>query len=167
MSTVTRPWLFLGIAGLLAISLVWPASASSSDPSFSSSLAQVSNATDNLIAERGAFGLPTDPVTLLRLTRDAQDVGTADWGMPMTAAEEAEVDMPGRTAFADQVARTVLPAVRSWPTYGGAWIEQRAGGSLVVALTTSNDQRDRPLRASCRPSPKAWRSLRSRDPMPN
>ncbi|MBA2717852.1 MAG: hypothetical protein H0U52_01225 [Chloroflexi bacterium] len=90
------------------------------------------------IAEREVYGLPTDDATVQALFAGA-DVGTEKWGVPMTADEEALIDLGGRMEFADTADRDVLPALRRLSSFGGAWIDQQNGGRLVVQLTRPED----------------------------
>lgn len=83
---------------------------------------------------RSDFGLPTDDATLARLA-SKEDVGSRQWGIPMTAVEEASLDLVGRMTFANAVAEGVLPYAEKLPTFAGAWIDERQNGSLVIMLT--------------------------------
>ena len=85
-------------------------------------------------SERAEYGLPTDSAALERLA-DGKDVGTSQWGVPMTEKEAAAVDLDARMEFADAVDRDVLPDLRALSSFGGAWIDQLHGGGLVVQLT--------------------------------
>lgn len=87
------------------------------------------------IAEREVYGLPTDSQTMRELFAGTNDVGTPEWGVPMTAAEEEEIDLLGRMTFVSNLEEGVLPWVRSLPTYAGAWIDQKKNGGLIVMLT--------------------------------
>lgn len=53
----------------------------------------------------------------------------------MTADEAQVLDLHGRARFVQDLEPAVLPFVRELPTFGGVWIDQRDGGSLVVTLT--------------------------------
>lgn len=86
-------------------------------------------------ADRAQFGLPADAATVRYVLISGLDVGTARLGIPMTAREEARLDLPGRMAFADAVTERVLPFVQALPTYGGVYFDQIHGGGLVVLLT--------------------------------
>lgn len=90
---------------------------------------------DESISSRALFGWPTDSATISRL-RSGEDVGTAEWGIAMTSAEEA--DLRSRMANEQNLEAKLLPFVRALPTSGGAWIDQLDGGKLVVTLTTSD-----------------------------
>jgi len=69
------------------------------------------------------------------ISQPGVDVGSGVWGIPLSAAEEKALDLSGRMAFAEAVSEDLLPFAKSLPSYGGAWIDQLAGGGLVVALT--------------------------------
>ncbi len=83
---------------------------------------------------RSDFGLPTDDATLARLSSTG-DVGSSQWGIPMTGVEEASLDLVGRMTFANAVAVGVLPYAEKLPTFAGAWIDELQNGSLVIMLT--------------------------------
>src|SRR5450759_3019972 len=87
------------------------------------------------IDARSAFGLPVDSDTMRLISQPGVDVGSGVWGIPLSAAEEKALDLSGRMAFAEAVSEDLLPFAKSLPSYGGAWIDQLAGGGLVVALT--------------------------------
>lgn len=122
---------------LLAALLAGPVTAVDSRREFE--LAADSAATTAIAAERAAYGLPTDRGSLDRLSSSSNDVGSATWGIAMTAEEEAEVDIAGRMAFADDVSHSVVPVISRMPTYAGEWIDQKSDGSLVVLLTDVSD----------------------------
>lgn len=118
------------VAGLVALVATFaPATVAAQSPEAIAAL------NEYIVSQRSTYGLPTDPGTLEALTKPGADVGTRTWGFPMSAAEEERLDLNGRIRFADAVSRTVLPLAQSLPTYGGAYIDQRADGSLVVLLT--------------------------------
>lgn len=85
-------------------------------------------------SERATYGLPADSSTVAALLGSNRDVGSARWGIALTAEEEAALDLPARMAFANALSERVLPFAQS-PTYGGAYIDQQQGGRLVVLLT--------------------------------
>lgn len=85
-------------------------------------------------AERATYGLPADFATVAALLGSNRDVGTARWGIALTAEEEATLDLPGRMAFVEDVDRNLLQYARSLDTFAGAWIDQ-ADGSIVLMLT--------------------------------
>ena len=87
------------------------------------------------ISERANWGLSSDHATVASLLASGRDVGTAHWGIPMTAEEEDALDLPGRMAFAGEVKQQVVPFVDSLPSSGGVYIDQKQNGSLVVLLT--------------------------------
>lgn len=87
------------------------------------------------VAERANWGLPSDRDAVVGVLGSGRDVGTARWGIPMTAEEEQQLDLPGRMAFAGEVKRTVVPFVESLRSSGGVYIDQHQNGSLVVLLT--------------------------------
>jgi hypothetical protein len=88
----------------------------------------------NAQAERAAFGLPSDSATVTALLGSARDVGTPKWGISMTAAEEAAVDLPGRGQFAHDVETKASPYAKSLPGFGGVYFDAASNGELVVIL---------------------------------
>jgi hypothetical protein len=91
--------------------------------------------TAEAIAARAEFGWPTDAKTIGNLAAGA-DVGLAEWGLPMTRAEET--DLLARMAFENELGRGALPYVDALPTSGGAWFDAAHGGKLIVMLTTGD-----------------------------
>lgn len=85
-------------------------------------------------AERAVFGLPNDDATV-RFVLGGRDVGTASWGIPLTADEERALDLPARIQFGLDAEKQLLPAARALPTFAGAYFDQRANGALTVLLT--------------------------------
>lgn len=102
--------------------------------------------SDSAVAERSVFGLPTDLETMNRLAQGA-DVGTATWGIPLTAAEEAQLDLVGRMTFVSELDKAVFPYLRSLPTLAGSWIDQVNNGGPVVALTTPDPSVEQHVRS--------------------
>lgn len=88
------------------------------------------------MALREELGLPSDSATVAALVYSDRDVGTALWGIPMTADEEKQIDLAGRMQFADDVDISVLPLVRNLDTYAGAYFDSRHDGGLTILLTT-------------------------------
>ena len=88
---------------------------------------------------RASLGLDADLTLVAELRGSANDVGTAEWGIPMTADEAEAVDLAGRMAFADQIDQDVRPWLESLPTFAGLYFDQINGGSLTVLLTQSSD----------------------------
>ena len=72
------------------------------------------------------------------VVRSGSDVGTSEWGIVLTAAEEAALDLPGRMQFANQLSEELLPYADSLPTYGGSYIEPSRGGGIVIQLTNDD-----------------------------
>lgn len=87
------------------------------------------------IDERSALGLPSDPETVASLVGSSADVGSATWGIPMTAQEMAELDPEGRMQFANELGETLIPFLETLSGYAGAYIDQLNNGGLVVLLT--------------------------------
>lgn len=116
----------------LAVAAMTPGvtTASGPDTAAGPSAAAIANAQ----AERAAFGLPSDSATVTALLGSARDVGTPKWGISMTAAEEAAVDLPGRGQFAHEVEAKAIPFAKSLPGFGGVYFDAASNGELVVIL---------------------------------
>lgn len=124
---VTR---LIATAGSLVLSAVLvfpPAATMAAEPT--------ERSIDDAIEARAPYGLGIDRSQVRSMLADGKDVGSKDWGIPMTAAEAKQLDLSGRMRFADQVDRNVMPYVESLPTFAGAYIDQKDGGGLVVMLT--------------------------------
>ncbi len=116
----------------LTLAAVSPRGATAADVQASAgpSAAAVANAQ----AERAALGLQADAATVTALLGTARDVGTPEWGISMTAAEVAAVDLPGRSQFGHEVSKSVLPYAKALPGFGGAYFDAPSRGELVVIL---------------------------------
>lgn len=112
---------------LFAVALAMVPAGTSASPAY---------AVDEATAARALFGWPTDAETLERL-RSGSDIGSAKWGIAMTAAEE--IDLQGRMAIEQTLGEALIPFVQSLPSSGGVWIDQVNAGTLVVMLTTSDE----------------------------
>lgn len=93
------------------------------------------------------------------LLSSGDDLGTPEWGIPMTAEEESFVNLPARMQFANDVAAELLPFLQSLPTFGGAYIDQTASGGLVVLLTERDAQVEERIR-SLEPDPSRGVDIR-------
>ena len=98
------------------------------------------------VEDRQAFGLAVDDRALAELQGGA-DVGAVRWGIPLTAAEEAALDLNGRMAFESDLEASLLPYVRSLSGFAGVWIDQRNGGRAVVLLTDLDPEVERQIRS--------------------
>ena len=99
-------------------------------------------------SERAILGLSTSASTLRRLGGAGVDVGTRRWGVAMTAAEEAKVDLGRRVAFAAALHSELIPYVRSRPEYAGGFLDQRRDGRLVLFLTRTDAAIEAAVRAA-------------------
>lgn len=89
--------------------------------------------------ERANWGLPSDGTTVASLLGSVRDVGTEQWGIPMTQEEQDALDLPGRMAFASEIKRSAVPFVNALRASGGVYIDQHQNGGLVVLLTESSE----------------------------
>lgn len=80
--------------------------------------------------------MPSDHDSVASLLRSGADVGTAKWGIALSAAEEKELDLPGRMTFVIDANERLLPYVRSLEEYAGAYVVPADGGRLVIMLTS-------------------------------
>lgn len=97
--------------------------------------------------ERAVWGLSADLGVIDSIVSSGKDVGSATWGIVMTTAEAAIVDMPSRIAFGRDVHENLLPEIQALPTYGGAWFDQAQESLLTVALTAPDAAADKAIEA--------------------
>jgi hypothetical protein len=97
------------------------------------------------IAERARWGVNADPDYVRELLATGQDVGTETVGLPMTEMEIAQLDLPGRAAFARQVRSELLPAAQNLTAYAGAYFAQEDGGTLHLSFTDRDTAREHDL----------------------
>lgn len=95
--------------------------------------------------ERASLGLTTDDVTISSIVGTPADVGTSDWGIVMTAAEAAEVDLPSRIEFVRRVQEKALPYAIALPSFAGAYFDSAADGELVIALVSPDEATERAI----------------------
>ena len=87
------------------------------------------------VRARLEFGLPATSNGVAQLMGSVSDVGSEEWGFPMTAAEAKAVDVGGRMKYESEFDESVVKFVRSLPTYAGVSFDQRDGGRPTVRLT--------------------------------
>lgn len=104
-------------------------------------------AVNDIVEERLAFGLPADAESIRAATAEGLAKAQAEWGVAMTETELASVDLQARMAFAQSVAVAVLPQAQSLDTYAGAYIDQANDGSLVILLTSRDEEAEQKLRS--------------------
>jgi hypothetical protein len=127
---------FAALFGFLVAAV--PVLAAETDPSAE----QVVNAA----AERATYGLRSDVEYVRMIMETGQDVGTSRLGMVMTAAEEEALDLPGRAAFANEVAARLVPLLARSETSGGIYLDQRRGAVAVVSFTERGSQLEADIR---------------------
>lgn len=96
---------------------------------------------------RAAYGLPADPTAVAALVGSREDVGSEEWGIPLTRSEIDALDLNRRNAFVTAIGEQLAPYVRSLPTFGGIYIDQPDGGGVVVQLTELNEAEVTRIRA--------------------
>ena len=95
----------------------------------------VSERLRNAIKARRRYGFDTDPDVVRQIMRDPWQPASRKFGFPMTAAEESEIwSRSGRSHRAS----AIQPWLRTLPTFGGVWLDQRGGGDVVIALTDAD-----------------------------
>lgn len=87
------------------------------------------------VRAREEFGLSANPDTVGQLIGSVDDVGSKEWGIPLTAAEAQKLDIGGRMKYEGEFDETVVPFVRALVTYAGVSFDQRDGGRPTVWLT--------------------------------
>lgn len=86
------------------------------------------------VEERAAMGLDARVEVVVDLLTTGIDVGSEKWGIPMSAAEEREVDLGGRMAFSNRVHEALEDIIRTSSTFAGIVVDQQEGGSVVVLV---------------------------------
>lgn len=109
------------------------------------------------VSIRRAYGLSDDPIRVDALAGSTEDVGSADWGIPMTAEEAEAVDINGRNLFVRAAHEQLVPYARSLKSFAGLYVDQLAGGDIVVQLTDINPEAVAAIQAR---APKDTRKVR-------
>lgn len=105
-----------------------------------------SNETLDRAAEaRAAYGLPAGPSRVRTLMSAMNDAASERYGFPLTRAEHA--DLVARATYGRAFEAATLPFVERLDGYGGVWIDQVAGGTIVVGLTEVRAKIARQVRA--------------------
>lgn len=128
-------WRTTSLATTLSVALAY--AAISVSPAAGASVSD--DAIDHGIYMRGVYGLNASRDYVAKLAGSPADVGSAEYGVPLTRAEVKELDIYGRTNYSLALQNKVLPYVESLPTYAGEWLDQKDGGKLVVMLTKRQD----------------------------
>lgn len=97
------------------------------------------------VETRASLGLSADLETVMSLQGSPEDVGSAEYGIPLTAAETAEVT--ARFAFAAAAHEALGPFVENLPTFAGVFFNHQAGGELVILLTTADETVEAEIRS--------------------
>lgn len=113
------------ITGLLVVP-VWSQSAAAAPATFDLAAAA---------EERATYGLADEADLVRQIVTSGRDVGSAKWGIVLTADEETALDLPRRMEFANAVSEELVPHASGLRTFGGAYIDQTTGGQLVIRLT--------------------------------
>lgn len=128
IQTTTRLTILLVVG--FSMTLMWQPSASAAVPP-----EKASSFSQEVLNERATYGLPVDNETIALLSVPGVDVGSANWGIPLTKAEETQLDLGGRAAFVNNVSKDVLPRVRALPTFAGVYVDPLDNGAIVIMLT--------------------------------
>lgn len=91
------------------------------------------DALDRAIAFRAAYGFDDDRAFVRGLMQEGAHPVSEEYGFPLTRSEVGELER--RNQFVAAVAKSVVPYVRGLDSFAGVWIDQKAGGELVVMLT--------------------------------
>ncbi len=85
------------------------------------------------ISSRRRAGLDTDLDIVREIMQDPYQPASEQFGFPMS--EDDFWDINSRSHFSHQLHAELVDHVKSRRIHGGTWIDQRAGGALVIALT--------------------------------
>jgi hypothetical protein len=88
---------------------------------------------DTDVEARRRLGFPADLAHVERLRGSLEDMGSAEFGIPMTAPERQEWDR--RAAIQALLDERVEAAVRARADFAGLYIDQLAGGQVVLLTT--------------------------------
>ncbi len=108
------------------------------------------------ISSRRKNGFDTDPDVVRPIMRDPYQPKSRQHGFPMTEAESR--DLLTRSSFAGR-ASDIQRWLRTLPTFGGLWQDQRVGGDIVIALTEADHEVLRGIDQRFTPydTPTPWR----------
>lgn len=90
------------------------------------------------VETRMSLGLNADVAYVQNLRGSAEDVGSEKFNVPMTQAENDE--MQERWDFASATRDTIMPYVRQLPTFAGAYYDHSSNGDLIILLTAVDSQ---------------------------
>lgn len=108
-------------------------------------------------AERAAFGLDANTDSVRQLLNSGTDVGTGRWGIAMTAAEEQELDLPGRMDYSNAMHAAIEAVVGGSPNFAGIVVDQHARGSLTVLLADDDSALAERILKLALPGPRSVR----------
>lgn len=134
----------LGIGMLLIAALVSPVNAADAPDQPTTATAEQSLLEDNLVV-RASLGFEADRFYVQSLRGSPADVGTADYGLAMTASERAEFERRMETQV--RMDKYLLPVVTKRADYGGVYIDNHAGGRIVILTTSDAPNIDHELRS--------------------
>lgn len=90
------------------------------------------------VETRMSLGLNADVAYVQNLRGSPEDVGSEKFNVPMTQAENDE--MQERWDFASATRDTIMPYVRELPTFAGAYYDHSSNGDLIILLTDVDSQ---------------------------
>lgn len=97
-----------------------------------------------------AFGRTLTYVESLILS-GAADAGRLRWGMALTRSEGEVIDFDHRMEFASAASESVLPFARARQDFAGAYVDQAAGGRLVLLFTAPDEELQEEIEVSAPP----------------
>jgi hypothetical protein len=109
------------------------------------------------MVERRTWGLSADRASVEALLASGRDVGTEQWGIPMTDEEHAALDLTGRMDFASEIKLAAVPFINALAASGGVYLDQERDGELVVLLTETSDEIEAAIAARMPASSRGFR----------
>lgn len=101
--------------------------------------------SDDDLEARAAHGFPADPGYVRQFMNAGADVGTAEYGFPMTQAEMDEVER--RSAYVQAAHESgLVDAARARRDFAGTYVDHKANGQVVVLVSSPVDEADAALR---------------------
>ncbi len=106
---------------------------------------------------RAELGLTDDAAAVAELMSSDRDVGSADWGIPMTTEEFERVDLVGRMGFADAVDARLGAFLQSRASFAGMYFDPGDDGAVTILLTGSDAAAEREIEDQMAGLARSWR----------